>query len=324
MYDINKAQREGATSQWTSKGESGEKFLDILKRERPDLYKQYKERGKLPENEFNAWQVGRSKYNTNMKLPKITVGGGEEVGVTTPTEVQETRREADLSSYEARIKLAEKLKMLGYDEIAIEKVRLEIMLQQSGSIVSSIDLEKQRLKILDLEIKKQVQFSEGFKKSIEEGMASLLKRESTFKDFFKRIGEYYQEAVFEQAAKGMTAKLFEVTGIGEIFGGNMVAIEKMFGGASGQVKAAHLEGIMAGVPYIKQAHAEGMMQGASGGNGSRIPGGVAQFANWYAAQNASGGGTGGMPLDTYGSGGSVLAQSLKNTKDSKTGFMGMD
>ena len=111
----------------------------------------------------------------------------------------------------------------------------EKLLSPAEKYLATLKLQGQ---VIEANVKEVAQFSQALEKTWATAFADVLKGEEDIKGFFDRIGEYWRNTFIETFAEAGIGKLFEVTGIGDIFGGMMVGAEDMFKSPAEKIKGA--------------------------------------------------------------------------------------
>ncbi len=158
------------------------------------------------------------------------------------------------------------------------------------------DVEAERLKIMQ-------QYSDTLKSTIEESFVSLMKGEKNLANIFKNLGDTVVDNVMKAQAKAVTALIFQKTGIGEMFGGTLAGIENMFKSKGEQMADYHGSVILTQGKRMADYHGDVISKAVSSALGGEKAGGAGI-------------------LDTYASGGSLLANLLNSdVKKETTGIL---
>ena len=178
-------------------------------------------------------------------------------------------------SLEKRLILTERLQALGYTDLEIKLKQLAILREFS---IDLKEVEKKEEEVLSKMIDDVNEFSDVLKGAFEGAFVSMFSGEASFSEAFQKVGATIRETILKSLAGGVTSEIFKTTGIGEMFGISMFQLRGMFGGISGQLEAAHIEGITVGAQIIRQAHQEGMAGGVgasvyAGSGAVTLPGG---------------------------------------------------
>lgn len=116
----------------------------------------------------------------------------------------------------------ETLKTLGASELEIEIERLRLMRERLGIY----DEEGEKIEAIYQQERKIAQMirdevagvANEFKQAFSDALADVIKGEADAKDFFKRIRDYIVDTFSSALAEGITTQIFQMTGIGNIFG----------------------------------------------------------------------------------------------------------
>ena len=120
-------------------------------------------------------------------------------------------------------------------------------------------------------LKEAMKFAEGLQDTFSEAFADIFKGEATFKDFIDRITEYWRDTIADTFAKGLSEQLFQVTGLGGIFGDMMFNIAHVFEGPAGKIKSAGDYHAITVAKYIRgAADYHGAVVAASVGAGTAV------------------------------------------------------
>ncbi len=82
-----------------------------------------------------------------------------------------------------------------------------------------IILEKLQNELVTTRIKQIAEYSDKLKTTFQEGFSDILMGESNFEDFFTELSTTMRRGFSDALSENLTEKLFDITGIGEIFGG---------------------------------------------------------------------------------------------------------
>ncbi|MHA1864863.1 MAG: phage tail tape measure protein [Candidatus Heimdallarchaeaceae archaeon] len=185
--------------------------------------------------------------------------------------IQEQRRKIEQAlkfTLEERVRLLRILSVYGYSELEIEKAKLALY-EKEGSLDEQ---RKQRLKVIETEIRELTKYAQQLQSAFSDAFTSLIKGETGLTDALQKIAETWRNTLIRAFSEGLTEQIFKITGIGAIFGKQAINLRHLF---SSPIENAHLSGILKGVPYIVQAHQQGMQGTITTGGG--IQTGVGRF-----------------------------------------------
>jgi hypothetical protein len=178
---------------------------------------------------------------------------------------------------------ADIMKSLGASEQQILQWQIQ-QYEVNGALERSVDAQNEKRKLtykleqsITDEIKKQ---SDVLQSSVEGSLKDLILGKTSLNGMFAKIGDTMREATAGALAGGLTDRLFDVTGIGNVFGTQMTNIRNLLSGKgaiTAPIENAHYDGIKRAVPLIISAH----QQGISGKGVS----GVAGNASWSGSSN---------------------------------------
>jgi TP901 family phage tail tape measure protein len=183
---------------------------------------------------------------------------------------------------------------------ASEQQILQWQIQQyeiNGALERSVDAQNEKRKLtykleqsITNEIKKQ---SDVLQSSVEGSLKDLILGKTNLSGMFTKIGDTMRDQTAGALAGGLTDRLFDSTGIGNVFGTQMNNIRNLISGKGAMVtpiENAHYDGIKRAVPLIISAHQQG-----SSGNRSGVGGtGGAANASWSGSSNIGGVNTSGL------------------------------
>jgi len=122
-----------------------------------------------------------------------------------------------------RFSILDRLQMYGATSLEIEKEKLRILEEKYPERLQEI--EKLQKKINDRMTKDMLKFSETMRKSISEGFEGILKGEAGIGDFFSNITNTIRDTLFKEVSDLFSRKILETTGIGAMFSKQMMAIK---------------------------------------------------------------------------------------------------
>ena len=127
--------------------------------------------------------------------------------------------------------IAKKMALMGSNEEEIVKFRLQrlqVLVEEGYILEDSLDILKAQHAVELAMIKRVQEFGNEFKKSVQGGFAEFIKGEKTISEMFDDISEKMMNMQIEAFSKAAIDKLFDFTGLGEVFGGYLKDIEDMF------------------------------------------------------------------------------------------------
>lgn len=173
--------------------------------------------------------------------------------------------------------VAKRLEGFGYNRIQIaiaELARKEAYLKaQNIDIENNKDIIKQRQEILQLVQEEINAYSKGLQDTLSGGLTDLLKGETTISQFGDNIASSVKDSVLGAFSSGVVEKIFQSTGIGQIFGTEIAGIRHLFDktpkNLGEMIYDSHVRGIKDG---FAQANLAKSLTGGAGGTGGLIQG----------------------------------------------------
>lgn len=181
----------------------------------------------------------------------------------TQTEERRARTLKDISDrYEYQSLMLDRLQASGYSQIDIEKQRLQLMLEQDATLVSEQELFEQQLKIVGLINEETNKLAGTLNSSVKSSIENILAGTGSIKDLFTNFNTTVQDTFRGQIAEGLTNRLFQNSGLGEMFAGMGVNLKEAFTGGGGIVDKLK-GGFVFGGDYSKQSIINGHIVGAT-------------------------------------------------------------
>lgn len=148
----------------------------------------------------------------------------------------------DISSfYDYQSASLDRLKLFGFDEVSIEKARLELMLKSTDLNDRDKQIHAQKIKIMQAENAELVKYSDELKTSISSGLKGFLKGETSTKDLFKSVTEGMMDQYYGAMSEGLTNRLFGTTGLGEGWGTFLSGMKGTLSGTSNNPIASRID-----------------------------------------------------------------------------------
>jgi len=270
----------------------------------------------LAQRSQGAKQFGQfPSYPSARPLPQIAMG-------VTETVVQEEKKLAISAAqgeyYKRQFETLDKMKALGYDELAIETRRLDLMVKMAeagDTFYNSTKLAAQETKVLAAEIKLANEYAMEMGKNLTQSLIDLQSGKGNIGGVFSSIRTSMVEGYRKTASEGIT-NLVLSSGIGQLFGSAMVDIKRAFGGTAGIIESAFEKGGMSVYSWIVRAFLDAKSNRINLGAMSATSSGMGGL--WSAAGVASMSGAPGV----LGGAMNWLGQPLVQTIGQPTGISG--
>lgn len=183
-------------------------------------------------------------------------------------------------SLDYELKQVERLKNYGYNQIEIEKAKLEIMLQRKNELKDEEEITKQILKIQEAINKSYDDYVTSFSGSLKEAFTNKLSGGS-WTSFGNTISKTLTSSYINEVATGLTNSLMK-TGVGNVFAGSLTSLKNSWEGITGKIKTAFDEGGMTTYNWIIRGFSEAQNVGTAGWTGTpTITGGGATSSTNY-------------------------------------------
>jgi len=204
--------------------------------------------------------------------------------------IKETRNtEEDITGfYDYQSMMLERGKILGQDQLDIERRRLDLIIQSTDITEKDKTVHEQKLKIIQLENEEVIKYSQNIQTSLSSSLKDIMsgKGGNIFTAFNTAIVDNYRNTMSE----GVSSIIMS-TGIGEMFGGAMSKLKGQLGGVRGMIEAAH-ETVYG---QIVRGHRDGLsgtkaiLPGVSGtASSSTIAGALSTTGGFWAGYTGAG------------------------------------
>lgn len=296
IYEVDKAERQAAADKAARREQE---ITTAAEEEKAVMHRAelLKNRG-ASEEEYLAFL--EQEWLINDKLMLSDEYRAKQQDIKNRKEEQAAKRARERLEAEAQASVDISLAQAKTSGVLSKEKELQLTLELIAASTDLLDTEEKKTKVLKLQndiiIEQLAQIEEISKElasSFQEGLEGFLTGETSFGGMFAKFGQSIKDAFVSQMSGGITESIFNTTGIGELFGVNLVQLKGAFGGLSGKIEAAH----STVYKQIVRAHVDGVAQAQAS---SQVTGGTSAY---QGGGIFSGGGIGNFTLPGFGAGG---------------------
>jgi TP901 family phage tail tape measure protein len=258
---------------WVYKLAGGEK-ADKMKAEDDKLDPETRTRMMLIQRGMNPQEAYQKSHQHFADLGKITITKSakdmDEKGV----------EDASNTLLETRMANLERLKIYGWNDIQIQKQKIELLKGQKGE-------EEAKLQLLKMQNDEAIAYAETIKGSLSGSFENMLSGKGSLKDVFSNLGNTMMDNTRKTLADGMS-NMVMATGLGDAFGGIMSTMKNSMASMTERITYAHEDGGKKVYDFIVKGFQDATQnaQSASGQGSSAIAG--------YGGSNGIGAGANGL------------------------------